>query len=273
MKKFEESVKNGLNPSSPTLITAYSQNAANFIYSIERFLYLLFAVLIVFAVVALFDMVALKGYVSFLSDDEYDFILSILAFITIGITAILLKMIICTRKKLDRWAHAFKKNSIGTSISISLSKIGKLEALNAIIENVQDIGKPLQEYISKNDEAMDRFTNQSISDNVIFDILIDDSKIDKRYDENNHLNNMINEYGSIVVKIEDAPTIVDTKVSEAFIQSVLKYIKKTNKFVGLALLIGNEVTNEAMDIMQNFSSKSIVYLIAIEKPITVDTMH
>jgi hypothetical protein len=84
---------------------------------------------------------------------------------------------------------------------------------------------------------------------------------------------MINEYGSIVVKIEDAPTIVDTKVSEAFIQSVLKYIKKTNKFVGLALLIGNEVTNEAMDIMQNFSSKSIVYLIAIEKPITVDTMH
>jgi hypothetical protein len=273
MKKFEESVKNGLNPSSPTLITAYSQNAANFIYSIERFLYLLFAVLIVFVVVALFDMAGLNVFIGFLSDDEFDFILSILAFITIGITAILLKMIIGARKKLDRWAYAFERNSIGTSISISLSKIGKLELLNAIIENVQDIGKPLQEYMSKNVEAMDRFTNQSISDNVIFDILIDDAKIDKGCDENNHPINMINEYGSIIAKVESTSPILDAKDVQAFIQSILKYIKKTNKFVGLALLIGNEVTNEAMEIAEYYSNKSIGYLIVIEKPIMIDTIY
>jgi hypothetical protein len=58
-----------------------------------------------------------------------------------------------------------------------------------------------------------------------------------------------------------------------FIQSILEYVKVTNKFVGLALLVGNEVTDEAMKIVTNYSDKYIGYLIVIEKPAVIDPIQ
>ena len=60
---------------------------------------------------------------------------------------------------------------------------------------------------------------------------------------------------------------------QLFIQSVLKYVKTTNKFVGLAMLVGSEVTNETMEIMTNYSNKSIGYFIIIEKPDIIGSIH
>src|SRR5215210_5914497 len=136
MKKTDELEESNLNSYSPTLITTYSHKAMGFISSIERFLYLLLAVLIIFAVLVLFETAAIKGYIKFLSDDTYDIVLSVIAFTTIGIMVFLLRTIIKTRKRLDNWAFMFAKNSIGTSLSISLSKAGKRDLLNAIISSV-----------------------------------------------------------------------------------------------------------------------------------------
>ena len=108
---------------------------------------------------------------------------------------------------------------------------------------------------------------------MFFDILIDDTKIDKDKDENNYLKSKINEYGTIIAKIEDPSATIDAKTVEIFIQSILRYIKTTNKFVGLALLVGSEVTNEAQNAIENYSNKSIGYLMAIEKPVIMNSIH
>jgi hypothetical protein len=104
-------------------------------------------------------------------------------------------------------------------------------------------------------------------------MLIDDSRIDSAKDENNYFKSKINEYGSIIVKIVDEPITIDTNTVESFIQSVLKYVKTTNKYVGLALLIGNEISSEAMEMIASYSNKSIGYLIAIDKPVIMDPVR
>ena len=273
MKKSDDSEKNDFNLFSPTLITSYAEKAIDLIYSTERFLYLLLPVLITFGIVILLDIAAIKGYVYFLPDDTYDFLALIFAIITIGIIVYLLKIVIKTRKKLDNWAYIFEKNSIIASISIRLSKLENPELLLAIIESILEIGKPFQKYISNNNRNIEKFVNQNLTDNVFFNILIDDTRIDSNKDESNYFKNKINEYGLIIVKVEDASTIIDSNTVQLFIQSVLKYVKTTNKFVGLAMLVGNEVTNEAMEIMTNYSNKSIGYFIIIEKPDIIDSIH
>jgi hypothetical protein len=104
-------------------------------------------------------------------------------------------------------------------------------------------------------------------------MVIDDTRIDNNTDSSNYFKNKIDEYDSIIVKSENASTIIDFNYVLLIIQSILKYVKITNKFVGLALLVGNEVTNEAMELITNYSNKSIGYLIIIEKPVIIDRVH
>ena len=102
----------------------------------------------------------------------------------------------------------------------------------------------------------------------MFDILIDGDKImsnDSGHD-NDFITNKLNEYGVVVGRIVTNPNTIDTNEIKLFIRSVLEYSKTSNKYVGLALLAGNEITSEAMDYAKNYSNNSIGYLILIEKP-------
>src|SRR5919107_1407025 len=227
MRKIKNQEQDDFNFFSPTLITNYSEKAISFIKSIERFLFLLLPFLTLFAIIILFDTAALKNYVQILSDDIFDLLASVFAFIAVGIIIYLLKIIVVTRKKMDNWAYIFEKNTIGTSISISLTKLE---------------GKD----ISNDTKSIERFMQQNFSDDLFFDILIDDTKIDKDKDENDYFKNKINEYGSIIGKIQTS-SVIDSNSVNLFIQSILKYVKVTNKFVGLAVLVGNEITDEAMN--------------------------
>jgi len=69
-------------------------------------------VLVAFALLVFIDTAAVKGYIKFLPEDEYDIVLSLIAFIAIGIIVFLLRIILNTRKKLDNWAYVFEKNSL-----------------------------------------------------------------------------------------------------------------------------------------------------------------
>jgi hypothetical protein len=272
MRKTKNQEQGDLNFFSPTLITNYSEKAISFINSIERFLFLLLPFLILFAIVILFDTVAVKNYVQILSDDIFDLLASVFAFIAVGIIIYLLKIIVVTRKKMDNWAYIFEKNTIGTSISISLTKLESKDLLNAILENVREIGESIQKYISNDTKSIERFMQQNFSDDLFFDILIDDTKIDKDKDENDYFKNKINEYGSIIGKIQTS-SVIDSNSVNLFIQSILKYVKVTNKFVGLAVLVGNEVTDEVMNIITNYSNKNIEYIIVIDKPAVIDPIQ
>jgi hypothetical protein len=272
MRKIKNQEQDDFNFFSPTLITNYSEKAISFIKSIERFLFLLLPFLTLFAIIILFDTAALKNYVQILSDDIFDLLASVFAFIAVGIIIYLLKIIIGTRKKMDNWAYIFEKNTIGTSISISLSKLDSTDLLSAIVDNVREIGDPIQKYISSDTKSIERFIQQNFSDDIFFDVLIDDTRIDKDKDENNYFKNKINEYGSIIGKIQTS-NVIDSNTANIFIQSILRYVKVTNKFVGLALLVGNEVTDEAMKLIKNYSNKHIGYLIIIDKPFDIDPIQ
>jgi hypothetical protein len=76
-------------------------------------------------------------------------------------------------------------------------------------------------------------------------MVIDDTRIDNNTDSSNYFKNKIDEYDSIIVKSENASTIIDFNYVLLIIQSILKYVKITDKFVGLALLADKEDTNEA----------------------------
>ncbi|MDR4489988.1 MAG: hypothetical protein R2685_03680 [Candidatus Nitrosocosmicus sp.] len=268
MKDTNNQERSDLNSFSPTLITTYSQKAVSTIRSIERILYLLLSVLVAFALLVLIDTAAIKGYIQFLSDDEYDVVLSLIALIAIGIMIFLLRIILRTRRKLDNWAYVFEKNSIGSLISIGLSNLDKRALLFSIVENIGTISEPIKEYIFANNDNIFSFLDQKISDKTYFDILIDSEKI--RSSGNDREIEMIisklNEYGSIIGKIISHPSTIQINEIKSFIQTVLEYSKSKNRFVGLALLVGNEVSNEAMEYAKNYSNKSIGYLIIIEKP-------
>lgn len=268
MKDTNNQDSSDLNSFSPTLITAYSQKAVSTIRSIEHILYLLLSVLVAFALLVLIDTAAIKGYIQFLSDDEYDVVLSLIALIAIGIMIFLLRIILRTRRKLDNWAYVFEKNSIGSLISIGLSNLDKRALLFSIVENIGTIGEPIKKYIILNNDNIDSFFDQKISDETYFDILIDSEKIRSGGSdrENELIISKLNEYGSIIGKIIPHPSTIHMNEIKSFIQAVLEYSKSKNRFVGLALLAGNEVSNEAMEYAKNYSSKSIGYFIIIEKP-------
>ena len=102
----------------------------------------------------------------------------------------------------------------------------------------------------------------------MFDILIDGDKIRSKNggDDNDLVVNKLNEYGAVIGRIVTNPNTIDTNEIKLFIRSVKEYSKFTNKYIGLALLAGNEITIEAMDYAKNYANKSIGYLIIIEKP-------
>jgi hypothetical protein len=274
-----KSGQNDFNHFSPMLITAYSRRASGFISSVVRFLYVLLAVLIVFALVSMLDMAIVWGFVQFLSDDQLDFAVLVLAFVTIGIIAVLLKHVINLRNKMNRWYFAFERNSIMASINLRLSKLERMEILNSIIDTIPEIGIPLKKYIMNNGDDIGRFTDQSVPGNPCFDLLIDDTKIASDDNgKNDYLKDKIERHGAIIVKVENDGSavagrggIIDIKTSELFVQSILRYAKTTKKFVGLALLCGSYVTEEAAEFMSNYSNKSIGHLISIGKPIVLDS--
>jgi hypothetical protein len=234
----------------------------------------LLSVLVAFALLVLIDTAAIKGYIQFLSDDEYDVILSLIALTAIGIMIFLLRIILRTRRKLGNWAYVFEKNSIGSLISIGLSNLDKRTLLFSIIENIGTIGEPIKKYIFVNNDNIYSFFDQKISDKTHFDILIDSEKIRPSGSdrENELIISKLNEYGSIIGKIISHPSAIHMNEIKSFIQAVLEYSKSKNKFVGLALLVGNEVSNEAMEYAKNYSNKSIGYLIIIEKPSIINSI-
>jgi hypothetical protein len=222
---------------------------------------------VAFALLVFIDTAAVKGYIKFLPEDEYDIVLSLIAFAAIGIIVFLLRIILNTRKKLDNWAYVFEKNSIRSLISMGLPDLDKKTLFFSIIANIEEIGEPIKKYISKSKDNIESFLDQGISDTAKFDILIDGDNIKSKDGINNDfVVDKLNEYGVVVGKIITDSSAVETNEIKLFIRSALEYSKSTNKYIGLALLAGNEITSEAMDYAKNYSNKSIGYLIIIEKP-------
>ena len=172
---------------------------------------------------------------------------------------------------MDKWSNLFEKNAIRTNILLTINNKSKEEILNAISETIEEIASPLQYYLRTKSSAADdtEFYNINVND-VIFDILIDKSTIKSNINSDS-LRNTIQDYGSILIKIIEST--IDKNLTQTVIESLQKYRKQGNK-IGLAMIIGESITNESYDLVDKIIKDKTISesLILIEKPTTENNL-
>ncbi len=78
---------------------------------------------------------------------------------------------------------------------------------------------------------------------------------------------MLKEYGAIIIKIADNK--IERESLYPFFDSLSHYMSITKNDIGLALMIGEDVTQDAYHLVTNYSNKNkrIQNIILVEKPI------
>lgn len=243
--------------SSPIVTTRYCHTAAELIHSIEKNIIRVISVIVPLVAFAIMDTLGLLGY---LLPGEMDSIVdAIFSVIAVGALLALFRLLLKSSKILNRWADLFERNSITTGMSISMSGRSKEEAIIAISESVEQIGEPLQKYIAARSD-LNEFLNVTVDKGLIFDVLLDA----KRVSNGNGLKRVLEEYGAVIVKVVDGTVDRNTVIS--FTSTLLEYVSLPRNQVGLALIIGEEIQQDAYDYARKWSGRRINQLLLVEKP-------
>jgi hypothetical protein len=265
MKKNEsrrDRTDDNINNDSPLLLTQYSSKAAQLIKSFTK--NILFFILILFVItgMTILDLSMNLGFTNIVSDETIDAIIIGTSIFLILFTILIVRPVRRSQHILEKWSNLFDQNSIRTGIILSINNKSKDEVLVALSETIEQIAIPLQDYLSKSDNK--EFYDINVNDTT-FDILIDKSTV-KSLDSNS-LKNTIQDYGSIIIKITEG--IIDKDVTQSFIQSLQKYRKQQGNKIGLAMIIGESITQESYALISKTKDKIInENLILIEKPPT-----
>lgn len=265
MKKNEsrrDRTDDNINNDSPLLLTQYSSKAAQLIKSFTK--NILFFILILFVItgMTILDLSMNLGFTNIVSDETIDAIIIGTSIFLILFTILIVRPVRRSQHILEKWSNLFDQNTIRTGIILSINNKSKDEVLVALSETIEQIAIPLQDYLSKSDNK--EFYDINVNDTT-FDILIDKSTV-KSLDSNS-LKNTIHDYGSIIIKITEG--IIDKDVTQSFIQSLQKYRKQQGNKIGLAMIIGESITQESYALISKTKDKIInENLILIEKPTT-----
>ena len=255
-----DKIDDNINNNSALLLTQYSSKAAQLIKSFTYNIRYLILILFVITGMTVLDLSMDLGFINVLSDETIDSIIIGTSLFLIVFTILIVRPVFKSQNMLEKWSNLFDKNAIRTGIILSINNKNKEEILFALSETIEQIATPLQNYLSKSDKK--EFFDISFN-NTTFDILIDKSTI-KSLDANS-LKNTIQDYGSIIVKITDG--IIDKSSTHNFIQSLQKYRKQEGNKIGLAMIIGENITQESYDLISKTKDKIInENLILIEKP-------
>jgi hypothetical protein len=247
---------------SPILLTQYSSEASQLIKSFTKYIPFVVIILILIASITTFDLIRPSGFFTNVLID------TIIDTIIVAVSILLIIFIIFTilpalryHKILDKWSNLFENNSIRTGILLSINKKSKEEILKALSKNIKKIASPLQYYLSKSGDGTE-FYDINVND-VIFDILIDKSTIKPNINSDS-LKNIIQDYGNILIKLTEGT--IDKNLTQSVIKSLQNYRKEGNK-IGLAMIIGESITNESSYLIDKIKDKTISKsLILIEKP-------
>ena len=248
---------------SPILLTQYSSEASQLIKSFLKYMPFVVIILILMASITTFDLVFRPSgfFTNVLTDKTIDTMIIALSILLIIFLIFTVRPVLRSQKKLDKWSNLFENNSIRTGIILSVNNKSKEEILKALSKNIEEIASPLQYYLSKSGDGTE-FYDINVSD-VIFDILIDKSTI-KTNINSDSLKNTFQRYGSILIKLTDGT--IDKNLTQSVIKSLQNYRKEGNK-IGLAMIIGESITNESYHLIDKIKDKTISKsLILIEKP-------
>jgi hypothetical protein len=256
---IDDNIKNN---NSALILTQYSSKASQLIKSFTKNIRFLILILIGITGMTILDLSMDLGFITFLSDETIDSMIIGTSLFLIVFTILIVRPVFKSQNILEKWSNLFDKNAIRTGIILSINNKNKDEILFALSETIEQIAIPLQNYLSKSDKK--EFFDINFNGATV-DILIDKSTI-KSVDANS-LKNTIQDYGSIIVKITDG--IIDKGVTHSFIQSLQKYRKQVGNKIGLAMIIGESITQESHELISKSKDKIInENLILIEKPLT-----
>jgi hypothetical protein len=183
----------------------------------------------------------------------------------------LVLLLLRSRNVLDRWTDMFERNTIMATLSITMTARTKEEAILGLSQSIQEISKPLQEYLDSRKTSLNEFLDVSIhnNNNLIFDVLLDADHVlnDGSSSASNNLKNVLKEYGAIIIKIVDGD--IDGNLVRLFIDSLIKYNSVTKHPIGMGLVIGDSLTDDAREYANKISfhrTRGIGQLILIAKP-------
>jgi hypothetical protein len=266
------------NSLSPILSTKYAYKAAKMIHLIEKNFLIVIGIAAGVFFFTIIDLLQEKGFFKLFPDDNVnDIIITTLAAISLAALVPAFWFLIKSRKALDNWAKVFEQNSIRAGVSIAMGNKTKEEAVMAVAEAVEQIGEPLRKYIAK--ENFKEFFDVTVvggtnkkgeKKRLTFDVLMDADHVlqtKKTTDEviTDDLKKIFREYGAIIIKIMDGA--IDKGSVQSFSNALSEYtsISKENQ-VGLALIIGDDTTQDAKDLVRSSKNKKIHNIILIEKP-------
>jgi hypothetical protein len=259
---------------SPVLATKYAHTASNLVRTLTKKFVFIIGVISALIVLGVLDVLHVVGYMRVIPDVVYDSMIVTFSVILLVIIVYLLNTLLKSKKILNSWADTFERNSIKTGMNIAMTNKSKEEAIGAIAETVAQIGEPLRNYISLK-ENLKKFLDVSIKNNnndVFFDILIDQDHVKNETSssgDNNssNLKQSLMEYGAVVIKIVEGT--VDNKIVHSFYNSLSKYVSLTKNKVGLALIIGDNISEDAGSIARQLENNKINYIVLIEKPLSM----
>lgn len=255
--------------SSPILITKYAQEAVKLIGVLEKNFVFIVGVICALGVLSILDILQAQGHIHIIiSDNGYDITVTVFSLISLAVFVPTIMLLLKSRRTLESWAATFDRNSIKASINIAMATKSKEEAIWAVSETVEEIGEPLQMYLSSSGDNIRQFIGVSVNGNdddngLLFDVLIDEDRIPSG--EGNNLKQALKEYGSIVIRVVDGT--IDRNAVQMFYNSVSKYVSFTNK-VGLALIIGEAATQDAYESAIRYENKKrLKHLVIVEKQV------
>ena len=274
MNNYRDLYNNGLH--SPILPTKYAHIASSHIHTLAKNLILVVGLIFGIIVVSFFDTIHTTiGYTNeMIPDAVYDSMITIFSIILFVTTLYLLNTLLKSKRMLNSWADTFERNSIEAGMNIAMANKSKEEALHAIAEIVEQIGEPLRKYIMSSKENYKNFLDANIKINnnneILFDVLIDKDHVKENVNDDSvsiDLKHSLQEYGSIAIKIIDGTISKDTV--ESFCKSLSNYVSLTKNKIGLALIIGDEISKDAYNIAMQRENNKVSYIILVEKPLIV----
>lgn len=276
--KEEREREEEISSTSPILSTRYAHKAAKMVHSLERNFTIVIGVIVALFVFALIDIIQVKEYFYIWPDYVNDIIIITFAAISIVALIFVLRFCLKSKKLLNNWANVFERNSIRAGISIAMANKTKEEAILAVSETIEPVGEPLQNYISSSKDNLNHFIDVTIKnerepDNLHYDVLIDADHIVQRTTTTNqsknsdNLKSVLKEYGAIIIKIVDGK--IERESLYPFFDSLSRYVSISKNDIGLALIIGEDISQNACHLATNYSNanKRIQNIVLVEKPI------
>jgi hypothetical protein len=138
-----------------------------------------------------------------------------------------------------------------------MNRLDKQEAVRAIAESIEEIGEPLRRYLSEGGDINSFIDVHRGS--LTFDILLD-KKIPGLSDD---FKKILEDYGAIIIKLGKEE--IGKENVTVFSQGLEQYRKESGNHIGLAIVIGDSISNSTYDLVSGSNREVLRGIILVQK--------